>query len=30
MHGGRLEYTTLAAPTRRAWLHAAAAVAEGL
>ena len=30
MHGGRLEYTALAAHTRRAWLHAAAAVAEGL
>jgi MinD-like ATPase involved in chromosome partitioning or flagellar assembly len=30
MHGGRLEYTALAPATRRAWLHAAAAVAEGL
>jgi MinD-like ATPase involved in chromosome partitioning or flagellar assembly len=30
MHGGRLEYSAMAPATRRAWLHAAAAVAEGL
>ena len=30
MHGGRLAFDTLAPRTRRAWLHAAAAVAEGL
>ena len=30
MHGGRLSFDTLAPRTRRAWLHAAAAVAEGL
>jgi MinD-like ATPase involved in chromosome partitioning or flagellar assembly len=30
MHGGRLEYSALSAASRRAWLHAAAAVAEGL
>lgn len=30
MHGGRLSFETLAPRTRRAWLHAAAAVAEGL
>ncbi|WP_348786999.1 AAA family ATPase [Leifsonia sp. NPDC080035] len=30
MHGGRLSFETLAPKTRRAWLHAAAAVAEGL
>lgn len=30
MHGGKLRYDDLAAPTRRAWLRAAAAVAEGL
>ncbi|MFF1573625.1 AAA family ATPase [Leifsonia sp. NPDC058292] len=30
MHGGRLEYSALAPASRRAWLHAAAAVAEGL
>jgi MinD-like ATPase involved in chromosome partitioning or flagellar assembly len=30
MHGGRLEYSALSGPSRRAWLHAAAAVAEGL
>jgi MinD-like ATPase involved in chromosome partitioning or flagellar assembly len=30
MHGGRLEYTALTRASRRAWLHAAAAVAEGL
>ncbi|MEY9851829.1 MinD-like ATPase involved in chromosome partitioning or flagellar assembly [Leifsonia sp. EB41] len=30
MHGGRLAYDTLAPKTRRAWLHAAAAVSEGL
>lgn len=30
MHGGRLAFESLAARTRRAWLHAAAAVAEGL
>ncbi len=30
MHGGRLQYDALAPATRRAWLHAAAAVAEGL
>jgi MinD-like ATPase involved in chromosome partitioning or flagellar assembly len=30
MHGGRLAFDTLAPKTRRAWLHAAAAVAEGL
>jgi MinD-like ATPase involved in chromosome partitioning or flagellar assembly len=30
MHGGKLRYDDLAKPTRRAWLRAAAAVAEGL
>lgn len=30
MHGGRLEYSALSPASRRAWLHAAAAVAEGL
>lgn len=30
MHGGRLSFESLAPRTRRAWLHAAAAVAEGL
>ena len=30
IHGGRLEYSALAPATRRAWLRAAAAVAEGL
>ena len=30
MHGGRLSFDTLSPRTRRAWLHAAAAVAEGL
>lgn len=30
LHGGRLDFASLAKPTRRAWLHAAAAVAEGL
>lgn len=30
LHGGRLDFDSLAKPTRRAWLHAAAAVAEGL
>lgn len=30
MHGGRLSFDTLAPRTRRSWLHAAAAVAEGL
>ncbi|MBT2519068.1 hypothetical protein J7E29_16625 [Streptomyces sp. ISL-90] len=30
MHGGKLSYDTLAPATRRAWLAAAAAVAEGL
>ncbi|HEV7183986.1 MAG TPA: ATPase, partial [Leifsonia sp.] len=30
IHGGRLEYGALAPATRRAWLRAAAAVAEGL
>ncbi|WP_233265358.1 MinD/ParA family ATP-binding protein [Leifsonia sp. AG29] len=30
MHGGRLAFERLSAKTRRAWLHAAAAVAEGL
>lgn len=30
MHGGRLEYDALSPASRRAWLHAAAAVAEGL
>lgn len=30
MHGGRLSFETLAPRTRRAWLRAAAAVAEGL
>lgn len=30
LHGGRLDFESLAKPTRRAWLHAAAAVAEGL
>ena len=30
LHGGRLDFASLAKPTRRAWLHAAAAVADGL
>ncbi|MGO4593798.1 MinD/ParA family protein [Leifsonia sp. 2TAF2] len=30
MHGGRLSFESLAPRTRRAWLHAAAAVADGL
>ncbi|MGH1549562.1 MinD/ParA family ATP-binding protein [Leifsonia poae] len=30
MHGGRLSFESLAARTQRAWLHGAAAVAEGL
>lgn len=30
MHGGKLRYESLAPVTRRAWLNAAAAVAEGL
>ncbi|WP_431246606.1 AAA family ATPase [Leifsonia xyli] len=30
MHGGRLSFESLAGRTQRAWLHAAAAVAEGL
>lgn len=30
IHGGRLEYTALSSASRRAWLHAAAIVAEGL
>jgi hypothetical protein len=30
MHGGKLRYDDLAPVTRRAWLRAAAAVAEGL
>jgi MinD-like ATPase involved in chromosome partitioning or flagellar assembly len=30
IHGGRLEYAALSAASRRAWLHAAAVVAEGL
>jgi MinD-like ATPase involved in chromosome partitioning or flagellar assembly len=30
IHGGRLEYTALSSASRRAWLHAAAVVAEGL
>ena len=30
MHGGRLSFEALAPGTQRAWLHAAAAVAEGL
>ncbi|MDQ1581979.1 MAG: hypothetical protein QOF36_33, partial [Microbacteriaceae bacterium] len=29
IHGGRLEYSALSPASRRAWLHAAAAVAEG-
>ncbi|HEV7566629.1 MAG TPA: AAA family ATPase, partial [Microbacteriaceae bacterium] len=30
IHGGRLAYSSLTPASRRAWLHAAAAVAEGL
>jgi MinD-like ATPase involved in chromosome partitioning or flagellar assembly len=30
IHGGRLEFTALSSASRRAWLHAAAVVAQGL